>query len=326
MSKKNTTTQVQINFTYAGIDVSKRWLDLCAPGLSGRFENSKAGLAKLVRALLRSCRGGLPPLAVLEASGGYERPCLDALEEAGIAFRLLNPRRARDFANASGRLAKTDAIDAATLAELGASLRLEPRAQARPEVREIAGLEARRDAVLGDIHAEGCRLEKTVDPWVAKRIKAHLRSLEKELAAIDARIAERIAAGPLLAAKNATMQCVCGVGPRVSASLLANVPELGSPGRKASASPAGLAPFNRDSGQFRGQRTCNGGARTHAGHSTWLHWLPPATTPTSSPSTSIFSTPGNQKNSRSSPSQESLSYTSTRSSNPFQILFPKDSC
>ena len=108
-----------------------------------------------------------------------------------------------------------------------------------------------------------------MDPCVDKRIKAHLLSLTKGLAAIDARIAERIAAGPLLAAKNATMQSVCGVGPRVSASLLANVPELGSLGRKASASLAGLAPFNRDSGQFRGQRTCHGG-RSRARRSLYM--------------------------------------------------------
>jgi transposase len=236
-----------------GIDVSKSWLDLHIHGLDrkARFGNTRAGWKQIAAWLaehpLRS--------VVLEATGGYEQGALDALHEAGLPMVRVNPRQARDFAKATGQLAKTDALDARVLSHMAATLELIRYQPAAPWQRLLAEYLQRRDHVVLTIHQERQRLSKLNDPWLCRQTKAALKQWQSMLKELNARIAEQIASRPGLP----ILGQLKGVGPVVLASLAAQLPELGRINNKAVAKLVGVAPLARDSGTMRGVRSIWGG-------------------------------------------------------------------
>lgn len=242
---------------FAGIDVSKDGLDaaVSSSGTVRRFPNSQEGVDQLIAFL-----GEQPPaLAVLEATGGYEMVAALALSVAGIPVAIVNPRQVRDFAKATGVLAKTDAIDARVLASFAERVRSEPRLLADEQQRDFAELAARRRQLVGLLVAENNRLASARAEVVRKSIKAHVVFLEKQLGRVEEEIGSAIRDSPLWREKDELLQSVPGVGPAVSRTLLAELPELGSLGRGEIAALAGLAPYNNDSGRFRGRKTIRGG-------------------------------------------------------------------
>jgi transposase len=244
---------------FVGIDVSKAALDVHVrpEGTARRFDNTPVGIAALV--------GWLAPLApsrvVLEATGGYERPALAALSLKGLSVAVVNPRRARDFAGALGRLAKTDTIDAAVLAEFADKVRPPVRPLAGPEAQELQALLARRNQLIEMRTMESNR-RATAPRAVRRSIDAVLRVLDREIAAADDALARAIEASPAWKAKDELLQSIPGVGPVTSRTLLADLPELGTLSREQIAALVGVAPVNRDSGRWTGTRFIAGGRAT----------------------------------------------------------------
>ena len=241
---------------YVGIDVSKDGLDIAARpgGETWRVANDEEG----IEALLEHLRGMRPALVVLEASGGYERPLVAALAASKLLVAVVNPRQARDFAKATGKLAKTDELDARALAHFAEAVRPQVRPVPDEQAQEFAAIIARRRQVVGMLVAEGNRLE-TAAPPVRGRIEAHIEFLRAELDDLDADLDRVIRESPLWREKDELLRSVPGVGPKVSATLLANLPELGTLDNKKLAALVGVAPLNRDSGVFRGKRRVWGG-------------------------------------------------------------------
>lgn len=194
----------------------------------------------------------------MEATGGLERPLVRALMDAALPVIVVNPRQVRDFAKATGQWAKTDTLDAQGLARFAEviqpSLRVIPDAQ----TQELAALLARRRQVLAMQGAEQHRLDRAPDR-VRKRIEVHVRWLRDELARLDADLDDLIQQSPVWRAREELLQSVPGIGPVMSRTVLAELPELGRLNRKQIAALVGVAPFNRDSGRLRGHRTIWGG-------------------------------------------------------------------
>ena len=241
---------------WAGIDVAKAHLDLAVEGAVGtqRFSSDETGVTSAVDWL----RARQPAGIVVEATGGYERPLLLALAEAGLPVSVVNPRQVRDFARATGRLAKTDALDAQLLARFGGRLVPAPTLLADQSQDDFAALVARRRQLQEMLTAERNRLQSV--PRSARRsVQAHIGWLEQELAAVEQELEAQIAADPAQAERAALLRSVPGVGPVLTQTLLAHFTELGSLGGKQAAALAGVAPLNRDSGTLRGRRTVWGG-------------------------------------------------------------------
>lgn len=244
---------------YGGVDVSKDWLDVaCWPdGDLARFPNDAAGIAQAA-AWLGVRRAGE---VSFEATGGYERALQAGLEAAGLAARRENPRQVRHFARAAGQLAKTDRIDARVLARYAAQIGRVRRAET-PDPH-LAAAAARRRQLVEMISAEKDRLAApTTDAWTRALIQRHIEWLEEQLAAVDAEQQRIIAASPTYRARDRVLRSVTGVGPTLSGVLIAELPELGACSGKEIAALVGLAPFNRDSGAWRGRRQIWGG-RAH---------------------------------------------------------------
>lgn len=241
---------------YVGIDVSKRRLDVAV--LPDGTEWSVANTPEGVESLAARLEGLSPVLAVVEATGRLERVVLDGLAGAGIPTALVNPRRVRDFAKASGRLAKTDRLDAAVLAQFGQLMRPEPRPAPDAQTRELEGLLERRRQVVVMLTMEENRLGQAQGP-VREAIQRHIDWLKEEVEQYDAQLRERVDERPEWRERDDLLRSVPGVGPVLSLTLAAHLPELGSLDRKQIASLAGVAPFNRDSGTLRGKRTVWGG-------------------------------------------------------------------
>jgi transposase len=241
---------------FIGIDVSKATLDWCVGAAleRGQAPNTKAGRKKLVKTLAKFA----PTLVVFEATGGYERSLADALEGTEIPWTLVNPRTVRDFARAAGRLAKTDKLDAEILARYAQQMR--PPVRPRPDtaVRDLNALVTRRRQLIESCGAESNRLG-TAAPIVQPSSRKTLRFLENELSEVESKIEKLIKSKPALAARVKLMRGVKCVGAVVASTLAAHLPELGTLNRKEIAALAGVAPFNRDSGQWRGKRTISGG-------------------------------------------------------------------
>jgi transposase len=242
--------------TYVGIDVSKGTLDVhCRPdGTAFAVANDPAGLDALV-ARLRPLQ---PALVVLEATGGLERPVAAALALAGLPVAVVNPRQARRFAEALGRLAKTDALDAEALALFAERLRPEPRPLPDETARAFEALLLRRRQLLEMRAAEHNRLG-TAAAAVRKGVQAHIAWLSKQLGKVDAELGAAVESSPVWRAKDELLRGIPGIGPAVSRTLLAALPELGTLTRQQVAALAGLAPVNRDSGRRRGPRAIGGG-------------------------------------------------------------------
>jgi transposase len=241
---------------YIGIDVSKAHLDVTCLGqrMSQRFDNSAEGIREL-EAWLGDCA---PTKIVVEASGGYEKHALMDLSSSGFPVALVNPQRVRYFARSMGRLAKTDRLDAYVLAEYARSVdpplyRVPTQAQ-----RHLSRLITRRSQLQGMLVAEKNRLHTAASSF-AQRIQRHIDWLEAELEADLAEIQRCVAGDPDWQSNLRLLQTVPGVGPVTAFTLLAYLPELGHlPARPLSAL-VGVAPINRDSGQWRGQRFIQGG-------------------------------------------------------------------
>jgi transposase len=243
--------------TFVGIDVSKGHLDVAIrpSGEIFRVPNTPAGLAELAARLGPAA----PALVVLEATGGYELPALAALRAAGIPAAVVDPRRARAFAEATGRLAKTDRIDAAALAHLAEAVRPEPAPPPDPRREALAALLARRDQLVEMRTMEGNRLGACPDARVREGIERHLAWLGDELARAEAELGEAVRSTPEWRERDELLRSIPGVGPGVSRALLAGLPELGTAAGPRLASLAGLAPYARDSGARRGARRIRGG-------------------------------------------------------------------
>jgi transposase len=241
---------------FAGIDVSKDQLSVAQrPGECWSLPNTEAGLHKLTERLGRL----EPALVVLEATGGLEVPVAASLVEARLPAVVANPRQVRDFAKATGQLAKTDAIDAAVLAHFADAVRPEVRPFPDAATRELDALVTRRRQLIQMITAENNRLLRTAAKRVRRDIQKHLRWLERQLAELEQDLDEFIKSSPAWRAKEDLLRGVKGVGPVLSATLLGELPELGQLNRKAIAKLVGVAPLNHDSGRFRGQRKIWGG-------------------------------------------------------------------
>jgi transposase len=242
---------------YIGIDVSKARLDVAVHPTGQRWQvpNDPDGIADLVNRVQEL----LPERIVLEATGGLEVPTVAALGSLGLPVVAVNPRQARDFARATGRLAKTDALDASVLAQFGAVINPAVRPLRDDAARRLAALLARRRQVLGMRVAEHHRLAATREDDLRADIREHLRWLDKRLEGLDGELRDQVRASPFWRAKDDLLRSVPGVGPVLSVTLLAEVPELGTLGHKQIAALVGVAPINRDSGTMRGRRTTSGG-------------------------------------------------------------------
>ena len=244
--------------TFVGIDVSKAHLDSAIrPGTRAvaRDPNDPAGIAALVSRL----KPLAPTLVVVEATGGLELPLVAALQVAKVPVAAINPRQARDFAKASGRLAKTDRIDAEALAHFAEAIRPEPRPMPSAEVQALDALLSRRQQLLEMRVMESNRLGACADPTVRAGLERHLAWLEAEVAEADGRLAEAVKASPAWKEKDELLQSIPGLGPVSSLTLLAALPELGSREGGKIAALVGLAPFADDSGMRRGGRHVRGG-------------------------------------------------------------------
>lgn len=239
-----------------GIDVSKERLDVAVhPGGKAWSEaNSEAGVARLAQRL-----SSLEPhLVVLEATGGLEEMLLGALGAAHLPVALVNPRRVRLFAQAAGILAKTDRIDAGVIARFAEATKVPASPLPDAEALELGALLGRRRQLMDMLIAEKNRLS-AAPVGVRGDIQAHIDFLEKALADSDRRLRDRVQESPIWAERDRLLRTTPGVGPVVSTTLLAELPELGTLSRQEIASLAGVAPFNRDSGKHRGKRSIWGG-------------------------------------------------------------------
>jgi len=241
---------------YVGIDVAKDRLDVAQrPGIEAwEVTNDDRGIADLV-ARLKALR---PTLVVLEATGGIELPLVGALAAVGLPVVVVNPRQTREFARATGRLAKTDAIDAQVLARFAEAVRPALRPLPDAASQQLSGLVARRRQVIEMLTAEKNRL-RTAAPAVRDHIKEHILWLERSLSDLDSELGQAIHSSDIWRAQDNLLQSAPGVGPVLSTTLLAELPELGSLNRKEIAALVGVAPLNRDSGTLRGRRTVWGG-------------------------------------------------------------------
>ena len=242
--------------TYVGIDVAKARVDVAVRPTEQRWTITydEAGVQELVSHL----KTLEPALVLLEATGGLELPIVVALATAALPVVVVNPRQVRDFAKATGTLAKTDALDAAVLAHFADAVRPDVRPLKDAETQVLASLVARRHQVVAMLVSEKNRLRRAVSA-VRPRVEAHIAWLEQELEDLDEGLRQTLRQSPLWREKDDLLRTVPGVGEQLSLTLLAYLPELGTLDRRQVAALVGVAPFNRDSGTLRGKRTVWGG-------------------------------------------------------------------
>ncbi len=247
-----------INKQWIGIDVCKKNLDIAihTQGRTFRVANNTSGQAELVLQLRNYEIEGI----VLEATGGLERSVMAALELAGYQTRRVNPLQVRHFAKATGRLVKTDRIDAQMLAHFGKSL--EPAITLLPDAQtqELQALVTRRQQVVEILTMEKNRLH-SCESWIQESIKTVIAYLEAELQSLETRLAELSVQGSQWREHLEILTSVKGIGPVISQALLVYLPELGTRTAKQIAALVGVAPFNQDSGKFRGKRRIQGGRK-----------------------------------------------------------------
>lgn len=242
---------------HVGADVAQSHIDLHGPipGLPARIANAKPALTALLKTLRKR---ELPVHILCEATGGCERLLVAACHAAGVAVSVLNPRQVRDFARARGQLAKTDQIDAGILCDYGRVFAPAPAAPLDATLQKLAAYSTRRRQLVALRAGEKNRLLRS-DPLLAASHRTIRRALDRQIAVLDAALARTVASCARLRSKLAALTAVKGVGVTTATALLASLPELGTLSKNQAASLAGLAPFNRDSGLFRGQRHIHGG-------------------------------------------------------------------
>ena len=242
--------------TYIGIDVSKAQLDVAVrPSADGwEVSNSEAGIGKLATQL----KSLEPTMVLLEASGGLELPLVTTLATADLPVVVVNPRQVRDFARATGKLAKTDALDAAILAHFAEVVQPPVRVLRDAETQALNSLTTRRQQLMTMLLSERNRLSSATET-VRTRIEAHITWLQEELDELEDGLRQALRQSPVWREKDDLLRSVPGVGEQLSLTLLAYLPELGTLDRRQIASLVGVAPFNRDSGTLRGKRRVWGG-------------------------------------------------------------------
>lgn len=248
---------------FVGIDVAKAELVVSILPSAERF--SVANDERGVRTLVERLRGLAPTLIVLEATGGYELLGVAALAAAALPVVVVNPRQVRDFAKATGQLAKTDRIDADILARFADVVRPVVRAIPDAEAHELDALLTRRRQLLEMLQAERNRTGQVFGQGqrlVRKSLETHIAFLERELRMTDTDLGKMVKASPLWRERDELLQSVPGVGPVLSRTLLADLPELGRLSRREIAKLVGVAPLSRDSGTMRGRRFVQGGRAT----------------------------------------------------------------
>jgi transposase len=244
---------------FVGIDVAKAQLDMALRPTGERWAltNDDAGIAVLVPRL----QAIAPQLIVLEATGSYQRAVVAALAAAGLPVAVVNPRHARDFAKATGQLAKTDALDARALAHFAEAVRPMPRPLPDTQADELRAWLARRRQLVTMRTAEQNRLG-SAPPRLQPDIQAHITWLNTRLTTLDDDLDTTLRASPVWREREELLRSVPGIGPVCARTLLLDLPELGTLNRQRLAALVGVAPLNRDSGTLRGRRTTWGG-RAH---------------------------------------------------------------
>lgn len=242
---------------FVGIDVAKGQLDVAVEGQAGveQVANEDRGIARLVQ----RWQSAPPTLVVVEATGGYELGVVGALGAAAIPVVVVNPRQVRDFARATGQLAKTDRIDAQVLARFAARVRPAVRPLATETQLALDAVVSRRRQLREMLTAEQTRLALPGPRAVRQSLRKHIAYLEREVHATDQDLGELIKASPVWREADDLLQSVPGVGDVTARTLIAGLPELGTLDRRAIAKLVGVAPLNHDSGQHRGRRTTWGG-------------------------------------------------------------------
>jgi transposase len=237
-----------------GVDVAKEWIDVhfSASGEDRRIEAAPRALKAFAASVGES-------FVVFEASGGYDRPLREALDLARARYARVNPRQAREFARASGRLAKTDKVDARVLAEMGRRMELRRTPPLDPARRRLAELIARRDDLVAGLIKETQRLAQASDALIRRDIKSLLALLKRRKVLFEKEIARQIKESADLHRLYRRLVTAPGVGPAIASVLIARLPELGTLNRRAIASLAGLAPHACDSGHRTGKRRVWGG-------------------------------------------------------------------
>lgn len=242
---------------YVGIDVSKATLDV-ALGSDGeviQVANDEPGTAQLLTRLEKEA----PALVVMEATGGYEAQVAGAIAGSGLSVAVVNPRQVRDFAKATGVLAKTDRIDARVLARFAEAVRPEPRPLPDQQTKELLELLSRRRQIVEMLTMEKNRLGTVTTQRAKKSLQKHIAWLEEALRRANDDIDMAVRNSPAWREQEDLLRSVPGIGPVTARTLLAELPELGSLNRQKIAALVGVAPLNRDSGTTKGTRTCWGG-------------------------------------------------------------------
>lgn len=255
---------------YVGIDVSKGTLDLAVRPTGGRQQhaNDAAGIAQLIKHL-RKVR---PALVVCEATGGWERLLVGALAAAHLPIVVVNPRQVRDFAKATGQLAKTDRLDAEIIAHFAAAVRPEPRALPSAEARALDDLVTRRQQLIEMRTAESNR-RRLASGRMQRQLDEHLAWLDRQVSNLDKELDHLLRDSPVWREQADVLRSAKGVGPILTATLLSALPELGQLNHREVAALVGVAPFNRDSGMWRGKRQIWGGSGTSARRAVHGHSL-----------------------------------------------------
>ena len=244
------------NQVFVGIDVAKAHLDVALRPTGERWTvpNEETSITALVARL----QAVAPTLIVLEATGGYQRAVVAALAAADLPVVVANPRQTRDFAKATGQLAKTDALDARALAHFAEAVRPQPRPLPDAQSEALRALLTRRRQLVAMRTAEVNRVANAPVP-VQADLHAHIAWLDQRVAALDDTLDTTLRASPVWREREALYRSVPGIGPGCARTLLLDLPELGTLSRQRIAALAGVAPFNRDSGTLRGYRTIWGG-------------------------------------------------------------------
>jgi len=240
-----------------GIDISKEGLDAyrLSDRCHARFANDRPGL----KALIRWIGGNSPALVVFEATGAYHRQLETTLGAQCIAYAKVNPRQARRFAEATGRLARTDRIDAAMLARMGAVLELEAQPPRTESLNCLKDLMTARRALIKDRTAALARQKVLASRLLKRQAMARLRQIEGHIQEIDAAIADAVARDPMMTRRLAILISIPGIAEATAFAMLIEMPELGSLEGKQAASLAGLAPISRQSGKWQGHERIQGG-------------------------------------------------------------------
>jgi transposase len=246
--------------TVIGIDVAKDRLDVCVrpSGESFVVARNGAGIEDLAERLKKLA----PRVVAIEATGGFETVVAAGLAAAGVPLVIVNPAQVRAFAQALGKRAKTDPIDAAVIAHFVEATRAQPRPLPDETTRLLADLVTRRRQIIDMMIAEGQRDRRLANKRLKSSIARLRRALEKELAEIDRELDDHVRGSPAWAAKEDLLASVPGVGPIIARTLIAELPELGSLDRRKIAALVGLAPWTRQSGQWRGKSFIGGGRKT----------------------------------------------------------------